>query len=334
MALSEWLVALGLWSAPAPALPALQVDATRTAVVGLSAGAYMAQQFHFAHADQLNGVGLIAGGPYHCARGSLDTALNTCMAPDADAGPPLPELMAIARERMQSGALAPRQALEGDRVYVFHGQQDTTVLPRLGRAAAELYGLLGVTVDLRTDFDQPVTHTMPTAAAGSCAAEAPYVSGCGLDLAGRIVRHLYALPDTARPGAGDGEVLAFDQQPYNVAAAPGIADTGYAYIPRACAAGGCGLLLALHGCRQAAEQVERAFVDGAGFNRWADRARVVVLYPQTRASYLPLNPRACWDWWGYSGADYDTRSGAQIRFLARLLEAASAAAPTPPASPR
>ena len=28
----------------------------------------------------------------------------------------------------------------------------------------------------------------------------------------------------------------------------------------------------------------------AGFNRWADAARVVVLYPQTRSSYLPLEP--------------------------------------------
>lgn len=323
MALSEWLVALGLWSAPPPALPALKVDAERVAVVGLSAGAYMAQQLHFAHSDRLIGAGLIAGGPYHCALGDLDTALATCMAPDADDGPVLPELAAIAAERMQSGMLARRSGLDGDRVYVFHGQQDTTVLPRMGRAAAELYALLGVSVVLKTDFDQAVTHTMPTAAAGSCASEAPYVSGCGIDLAGQMLKHLFALPADLQPGAGDGEVLAFDQRPYNVAEAAGIADSGYAYVPQACAAGGCGLLVALHGCRQAAEQVDRAFVDGAGFNRWADAARVVVLYPQTESSYLPLNPRACWDWWGYSGADYDTRSGGQIRFLATLIERAA-----------
>lgn len=322
MALGEWLVALGLWSATPPALPPLKVEAGRVAVVGLSSGAYMAQQLHFAHADRLIGAGLIAGGPYHCARGDLDTALSTCMAPAAGEGPILPELAAIARSRMQEGALAPRQGLEGDRVYVFHGAQDTTVLPALGQGAALLYQLLGVTVDLQTDFDRPVTHTMPTAAEGSCASESPYVSGCGLDLAGEMVKHLYALPANTAPGAADGEVLAFDQTPYNVAEAAGIADTGYAYVPKACAAGGCGLLVALHGCRQAAEQVDRAFVDGAGFNRWADAARVVVLYPQTEASYLPLNPRGCWDWWGYSGADYDTKSGGQIRFLAELIQRA------------
>lgn len=319
MALSEWLVAVGLWSAAPPPLPPLQTDPARVAVVGLSSGAYMAQQLHFAHSDRLIGAGLIAGGPYHCARGDLDTALQTCMAPEAGEGPALPELAALARGRMQEGALAPRQGLEGDRVYVFHGAQDTTVLPKLGQGAALLYALLGVTVDLKTDVERPVPHTMPTASAGDCASEAPYVSGCGLDLAGDLVRHLYALPADAEPGAGDGAVLAFDQTAFNVGDAAGIAETGYAYVPKACAAGGCGLLLALHGCRQAAEQVDRAFVDGAGFNRWADAARVVVLYPQTRASFLPLNPRACWDWWGYSGADYDTKSGGQIRFLAELI---------------
>lgn len=319
MALSEWLVALGLWSAPPPVLPPLSLDAERVAVVGLSSGAYMAQQLHFAHSDRLLGAGLIAGGPYHCARGDLDTALKTCMAPEAGQGPALPELAAIARSRMQEGVLAPRQGLEGDRVYVFHGAQDTTVLPKLGQGAALLYQLLGITVDLKSDFDRPVTHTMPTVAAGRCASEAPYVSACGLDLAGDIVRHLYALPAEAEPGPGDGELLAFDQRPLNVAEAAGVAETGYAYVPKDCAAGGCGLLIALHGCRQAAEQVDRAFVDGAGFNRWADAARVVVLYPQTRSSYFPLNPRACWDWWGYTGADYDTRNGGQIRFLAELI---------------
>ncbi len=324
MALGEWLVALGLWSAPPPALPPLQINAERVAVVGLSSGAYMAQQLHFAHADKLVGAGLIAGGPYHCARGDLDTALSTCMAPEANTGPILPELLAITRGRMQDGTLAPRQALEGDRVYVFHGAQDTTVLPALGRAAAQLYSLLGVTVDLKTDFDRSVPHTMPTADAGSCASEAPYVSGCGLDLAGELVRHLYALPADAEPGAGDGALQAFDQRPLNVAAAAGIADSGYVYVPKVCAAGGCGLLIALHGCRQAAEQVDLAFAEGAGFNRWADAARVVVLYPQTESSYLPLNPRGCWDWWGYSGADYDTRSGGQIRFLAELIQRAGA----------
>ena len=34
---------------------------------------------------------------------------------------------------------------------------------------------------------------------------------------------------------------------------------------------------------------------------------------------LPLNPEGCWDWWGYSGADYTVRSGVQIQAIAAMI---------------
>jgi len=79
-----------------------------------------------------------------------------------------------------------------------------------------------------------------------------------------------------------------------------------------------------HGCQQNADTVGNAFARDAGFNRWADVHRVAVLYPQTRSSYLPLNPNACWDWWGYTGPDYDTRRGVQQRWLAAAMAALGA----------
>ena len=75
------------------------------------------------------------------------------------------------------------------------------------------------------------------------------------------------------------------------------------------------------------DKVGEAFVRDAGFNRWADVHRVAVLYPQVRSSYLPLNPKACWDWWGYTGEAYDTRDGAQLRWLAAALTALGAPMP-------
>ena len=51
--------------------------------------------------------------------------------------------------------------------------------------------------------------------------------------------------------------------------------------------------------------------------------RVVVLYPQVTGT--PLNPRRCWDWWGYSGEGYLGRGAPQIAavraMVARLLDA-------------
>jgi hypothetical protein len=38
------------------------------------------------------------------------------------------------------------------------------------------------------------------------------------------------------------------------------------------------------------------------------------------APWRPLNPEGCWDWWGYSGADYAVRSGVQIQAIAAMIE--------------
>jgi poly(3-hydroxybutyrate) depolymerase len=80
--------------------------------------------------------------------------------------------------------------------------------------------------------------------------------------------------------------------------------------------------VAFHGCRQKAEQ----FARDAGYNRWADANRMIVLYPQViaRTSWALYNPRGCWDWWGYTGPEYHTKAGAQIRAVKAMLERLSA----------
>ena len=37
------------------------------------------------------------------------------------------------------------------------------------------------------------------------------------------------------------------------------------------------------------------------------------------------NPRGCWDWWGYSGAAYHTRDGAQVRAVMAMADRLTAA---------
>ena len=77
-----------------------------------------------------------------------------------------------------------------------------------------------------------------------------------------------------------------------------------------------------HGCRQGAAEIGEQFVREAGYNRWADTNGLIVLYPQAlkRFSAFVWNPRGCWDWWGYTGGDYHTQSGAQIRAVKAMLE--------------
>ena len=100
------------------------------------------------------------------------------------------------------------------------------------------------------------------------------------------------------------------------------------YVPAACAAERCAVHVAFHGCRQNADAVGERFVREAGYNRWADTNRVIVLYPQTIARYFYVyNPRGCWDWWGYTGAQYATRNAPQIRAVMAMVERLSAPRP-------
>jgi poly(3-hydroxybutyrate) depolymerase len=320
---------LAACAAPAaPPLPRFAIDPARVAVVGLSSGAYMATQVHFAHSDRLAGAVLIAGGPYGCAGGQLETALGPCMKATPDAPDPA-RLAGLVRERAASGTLAPLAGLADDSVLVLHGRHDATVAPAVSRASLAVYEQLAAEVPslrLRFEGDGDFGHVMPTPDAGvDCAAGgAPHLGACGIDAAGQALEWLFGRATV--PAEATGELRRFDQDALREGEAdPLLAEAGFLYVPPACAAGAaCGALVVFHGCEQDAGRLGDRFAREAGFNRWADVHRLVVLYPQARSSYLPLNPKACWDWWGYTGPDYDTRRGAQLRWLASAMEALGA----------
>lgn len=309
-------------------LPRLKVDTARVAVAGLSSGAYMATQAQLAYPEVFHGAALVAGGPYGCADGQLNLALGSCMKgvppPDVDA------LVKRAEQRASSGEIGSLDALSSSHVYLLHGRADAVVAPVVAEAGAAFYrklrdgvpGLKGMRVvdDGQRDFG----HNLPVAARGDdCGkSESPYLGHCGFDAAGAIFAQLYG-PAPRAATAAKGALRTFDQDALRPGGADAfLADTGYVYLPPDCLAGKpCGLLVALHGCKQNAEAVGEAFVRDAGFNRWADAYDVAVLYPQTRASFAPLNPQACWDWWGYSGTNYDTRQGVQLRWLVGAVRA-------------
>ena len=90
----------------------------------------------------------------------------------------------------------------------------------------------------------------------------------------------------------------------------------------------CRLHVAFHGCQQNADTIGDAFIRGAGYNEWAEANRIVVLYPQAaaladRVAGVRLdwpNPRGCWDWWGFTGADFARKSGPQISAVDSMID--------------
>lgn len=311
----------------APELPRLAIDQERIAVAGFSSGAAMAQQVHLAHSDRIAAAFLLSGPPYQCAAGSLDTALGRCTR-QTDAPPEVAALAERVVERAADGRLAPLDGLTGDRVLVVHGTQDTLVGEQVARAAHDLYAALpnAASVKLSWDGAGAFAHVWPTAGTGGdCSATVPpYQAACGIDMAGVAMRGMFGEPPRAVAEAA-GSLQRF-RTPIAADGSTGqLDDTLYVYRPAACTdSHACGLVIVFHGCEQNIAAVGQAFVRDAGFNRWADAHDVVVLYPQVSASYVPLNPKACWDWWGYTGEDYDTRHGAQLRAVSRVAAALGA----------
>ena len=119
----------------------LQLDLEHISISGLSSGGYMANQFHIAHSDWVNKVGIIAGGPYFCAQGSIKTALEHCV--NKMVNPiELDSLNKQATKYATEKKIAPLSELKNSKVWLFHGQQDNKVLPAVSEALYDAAGAM------------------------------------------------------------------------------------------------------------------------------------------------------------------------------------------------
>ncbi len=320
-------------------LPALGADLSRTSVSGLSSGAYMAGQFQIAHADIVIGAGIVAGGPYGCAQSiaaetvpiwatavtyNVAQALNGCMADKLQAFGVL-NVRTLARraERLaQGGEIDPVSEVADDRVYLFSGRRDETVVSSVVEAARDFYLALGVPREnIAYHDDKPAGHAFLTPDSGTACglSEPPYVSDCDYDQARSILSHIYG--ELKPEGQADeASYVRFSQRAHGAGRDASMDAHGFAYIPQVCREqAGCAVHVAFHGCRQGVSEVGDAFIKGSGFARWAETNRLIVLFPQVAPS--TLNPRGCWDWWGYTGLDFLTQDAPQIKAVYGMLQA-------------
>ena len=323
----------------APALPALGSDSSAVTVSGISSGGYMAVQFQVAYSKLVKGAGIIAAGPYDCAEGSAVRALSNCMAPTRWAPPPAPgDVKARMESRARLDLIDPPAALADDRVWVLTGGADRTVERPVVDALVGFYKAWVPAESIRLVTLPDAGHAMISVAdskPNACdTSEPPYINRCGdFDAPGELLGHLLGkLKPKSVPEPG--HLVTFDQRPFTggLPADISMGEQGFAYIPASCRAGGCRVHVAFHGCRQGEDQVGRRFVEGAGYNAWAETNRLVVLYPQAVARNglaagsmrWVYNPKGCWDWWGYSAVDYATRNAPQMvavrKMIARLAE--------------
>ncbi len=309
------------------ALPRLNVLPGSLTVSGVSSGGYMATQYQVAYAKDVAGAGIIAAGPWLCAQGSLMRALDECMK-GGPIGPDIAPLVAAARESAKAGGIDDPSWLVPDRVFVFHGSRDATVGAAVVDSLLRFYRAFVPPERIRYETSVAAAHGFPTRDEGAACgtAASPWINDCDYDGAGELLRQLYG--ELHEPvDSLSGKLQGFDQSRHvSGGALASLEDSGWVYVPKDCAAGKpCRIHVAFHGCRQGSGFVGAAFARDAGYNRWADANRIVVLYPQAAKSWFwPFNPQGCWDWWGYSGANYATRDGAQLASVHRMLQALGA----------
>jgi hypothetical protein len=289
-----------------------------------------------AYSSIVRGVGVIAGGPYNCAENSASKATQNCMKPDASH--PVPDvnhLIARTDELVPSGDIDETVHMTNAKVWLFSGTEDTIVKPPVMDVLHQYYQHYVSPTNIYYKKDLPAGHGMivedNTATVCSTSGD-PYINNCSYDAARHILEHVYgSLNPPARQLSG--MFIEFDQREFlgGDAYSHSMRDSGFAYIPRACASTRCRVHVALHGCRQHYDAIGDQFYKKAGYNQVADTNDIIILYPQTIARFgwnwrifwtlgYVWNLNACWDWWGYDNADYYKKRGTQITAVKTMLD--------------
>ena len=291
-------------------------------VSGLSSGAYFAVQFHVAHSRIVNASAIFAGGPFYCAESNLEYATQKCMATTLPMD--TQTLIAFTHTQASLGLIDSPQNMSGDRVYLFSGKDDTVVSPSVMHSLQSYYLAFVDANNLVADYNVPAEHCMPTLDYGEdCSTLAsPYLGKCNFDAAGAAFKYIYPQLNLERSAPIDANLFSFDQTPFFSSSSASIGDLGYIYVPMSCQSGQtpCHLHVSFHGCEQNIELVGSAYAQHSGYNAWAEKNNIIVLYPYVKVSTVyPYNPKGCWDWWSYTGMDYGVQTGVQMRFVRDII---------------
>jgi hypothetical protein len=238
--LSAFLMVL-FAAAPASAAPdslgtikqrdGIAIAPDQISISGVSAGGWLAVQYHIAHSSEIMGAGIVAGGPYHCAGGGSGLCLgwsavgehDLCMASyicsrtaakmvfGLYAGPPdFNESVQSAEQEARLGTIDPLAGLKRSRVWIFTGgrESDTphdTLMPHdVVKGLADFYAALFALPEvgaprgnIRFVDRVPAEHAMPiardpTGEAGACGAFAePYINDCNYPAAAELLSFIY-----------------------------------------------------------------------------------------------------------------------------------------------
>lgn len=294
-------------------------------VSGISSGAFFAHQFHLTYNKEVIGAALFAGGPFYCARNSINRALDTCMKGEGSHSLALDSLSKL-KDLEKEELIDHLDNIKNDRVFLFSGLNDNVVDSSVVYQVKKLYLLLGLKEEDITFKDSALTgHAWPTLNFGNpCETpkESPFISDCDYDGALESYRFLYPNKEISTINGG-GDLIEIDQTSFFSERIDSILmqEKGYLYIPKSCYEKRCDFHIAFHGCAQTLDHIQEQFIKNTGIIEASKKLSLVILFPQAKKSYLPsMNPYGCWDWWGHSNSDYYHKKGNQMNIVKKMAE--------------
>lgn len=290
----------------------------QVSVSGISSGAYMANQLHFSHSENINSATLFAGGPYYCSRGSTLSALNECMKTN--------EVIDITNLQQRITSLESLKLidsldnLKNDNITLVAGLRDDIVDEEVSNKSYELFKNLGVK-NLKYLNQLDIAHTFPTISKGNDCNQrsaSPFISSCNIDGAKIVFDNIAENVKPAKKAAPE-RLFYVKQWGEDLFATYYLSQHAVAYVPAVCEEKSCKLHVSFHGCKQSRIEIGEKFIMDTGLIEYAEANNTIVLFPQTLPNYL-WNPNGCWDWWGYSGSQFHTRNGTQVKTIYSIIK--------------
>jgi hypothetical protein len=316
-------------------LPALNVKLTDVTVSGLSSGAFMTSQFYVANSEIMSGAGIVAGGPYLCARSwsfasNISNALGACMNPlTPSTGPNTDHLLSLTKELSDQNKIDSVENLKDDKIYLFSGQADETVRTMVMDQTYNYFVHLGISRDsIRYNKKVDAGHAFITDDSGDSQCDltkSPFINDCDIYQAYNLLDFLYSGINKPTKKAKQ-KIYEFDQTEFIDSEYTSMSESGFLYIPESCEQGGCNLHVVYHGCLQGYTVIGDLYYDTLGYNEIADTNNLVLLYPQVQPSKKdPFNPQGCWDFWGYSqpkssNPDFYTNEAPQLKAVRAMVD--------------
>jgi poly(3-hydroxybutyrate) depolymerase len=320
----------------APKLGHYNIDPSKIFVAGISSGGFAAVQMQVAHSATFKGAAIYAGGVYWCAgAGGAAQALADCGGETVNGHALYHSTLAPSEayldEQSSLGTIDPSSNLKGRPVYLWSGTEDEVVNPLEMADLNTEYTHYGANIHFDNAFPAEHGWESPDGELACGTLGSPYMISCtkGNAVYDSVRTWLSMFLGKLNPrshGKLYGKLSAFDQTEFGANSNVSMSKTGSVFVPEGCAKGArCAFVLALHGCLQDALLIGDKWVTEAGINEWADRNHIVVVYPDTIPSSAPgpVNPNACFDWWGYSNGDdpnYALKSGLQMTVLYKMVQ--------------